>query len=1103
MLTVYKASAGSGKTFQLVVEYLRLLLKNPFNYRHILAVTFTNKATNEMKTRILETLNDLANDKPSKYIAEIQKENQLSEIQIRKNAKLVLKNILHDYNRFSISTIDSFTQRTIKAFNRELGISPNFRLELDSEMILAEATDRLLAKIDKDKKLLNWLKDFSREKIEGNHSQRIEDDIKLLGKELFKENFQIFFPDNSESVYNRENLDEFGKELNKILSVFENTLKNLAIKAVNLISENGFTVDDFHYKKSGIAGFIYSIAKGEIKEPGVRVLEAEASPEKWYSHKHNEAQKIHRLVETQLQSLLIEILEFSRKNETHYFSALVVLKQLRMLGILTDLKEEIKLLLHEKGVLQMSDSNLLLSKIIGQSDSPFIYEKTGSYYHHFMLDEFQDTSGLQWNNFKPLIVNSLAEGNKNLLVGDVKQAIYRWRNSDYSILAEQINKDFPGNQIDEHFLEKNWRSDINIIGFNNQIFENLKIIFEELLLNTVDDNDEFLLNRFRNITGSISQKPGNIDAEKKGFVQVTFLEEEEFEENSAKLLVEQVKKLQDKGIKASEIAILIRKNQEGTPIIETFLTAAGQPENAGYNLSVLSNESLFLVASQGVLLIINTIGLIINPDNEIIKAALINQWFSWLKPELQQREKPVQGNTSAQTDLTENQWHFRNMDLTEIFESELAPKIKIIKELVLLTSLDEAIIQICSVFGLFEMETELPFIQTLIDKAGELKSTLSNDLSNLLFWWNETGCKTSVNVNEEIDSVRLLTVHKSKGLEYKAVLIPFFNWDIGPTGNMAPILWCRPVTEPFSLFPLLPVRSGSLLKKSQFKTDYSEESANNIIDTFNLVYVAFTRAKSVLSIHCPFPKEQSKNTEDKLKPMEFLLNKALERLILSEEFTGCFNEERSVFEYGSIPEIHEESKSAKSVLIKNYSFNNFSDRIKLRISGEDFLMTGEKKAAVKNKGKIIHEFLSSVKTRSNIENAFLKALADGKIDENELAEIQKTLETSFENPLISDWFSGKYKILNERSLLTKEKIYRPDRIMYLNNKAIVVDYKTGEKKPEKYNRQVLNYAKTLKETGFSYVEGFLWYINLNEVEKVCELGDRQNIEQIPPRSLSE
>ena len=610
MLTVYKASAGSGKTFQLVVEYLKLLLKNPQNYRHILAVTFTNKATNEMKTRILETLNQLASGQPSKYIAEIQKENHLSEELIRKNAKQVLRNILHDYNRFSISTIDSFTQRTIKAFNHELGISPNYRLEINSDMILAEATDRMLAKIDKDKKLLKWLKDFSKEKIEDSYSQRIEDDIKSLGKELFKENFQLFFPDDSDSVYSRENLDEFSKELNKIKSVFENTSKNIGKKAVDIIIGNDFSIDDFYYKKAGIAGFIYAIASGEIKEPGSRVLAAENEPESWYSAKHPEAQKIHRLAESELKPLLHELLEFYKKNEQEYNTVLAVLKQLRMLGILTDLKEEIKLLLHEKGVLQMSDSNLLLSKIIGQSDSPFIFEKTGSYYNHFMLDEFQDTSGLQWHNFKPLITNSLAEGNKNLLVGDVKQSIYRWRNSDYRILAEQIHSDFTKNQIEQHSLDKNWRSDKNIIDFNNHIFESLKNIVEETLSKTVGDDNDTFIQRFRNIYDSISQIPGNPDAEQKGFVKIQFLDEESFETDSAKLLIEQVKKLQDNGIKASEIAIIIRKNKEGTPIIEAFLAASALAENEKYNLSVLSNESLFLFSFQAVLSIIDIINLI-------------------------------------------------------------------------------------------------------------------------------------------------------------------------------------------------------------------------------------------------------------------------------------------------------------------------------------------------------------------------------------------------------------------------------------------------------------------------------------------------------------
>jgi ATP-dependent exoDNAse (exonuclease V) beta subunit len=1085
MLTVYKASAGSGKTFQLVVEYLKLLLKNPQNYRHILAVTFTNKATNEMKTRILETLNELAGNQSSKYISEIQKENHISEAQIRKNAKLVLKNILHDYNRFSISTIDSFTQRTIKAFNRELGISPNYRLELSSEMILAEATDRLLAKIDKDKKLLSWLKDFSKEKIEESYSQRIEDDIKSLGKELFKENFQLFFPDDSESVYSRENLISFGKELKQLKTQFENHLKTLGKKCISLMVENGFTINDFSYGKSGVAGFINEVAESGYKEPGVRVLTAEADSTKWCNAKHKEANRIIALVESQLQRVLHEIINYTSINEQQYFTILAVLKQLRMLGILTDLKEEIKLLLHEKGVLQMSDSNLLLSKIIGQSDSPFIYEKTGSYYNHFMLDEFQDTSGLQWHNFKPLIINSLAEGNKNLLVGDVKQSIYRWRNSDYRILAEQIHMDFNETQIKEHHLDRNWRSDKNIIDFNNNVFESLKQIFEETLFKTIDSN-EIYIQRFRNIYESIAQKSGNPDADRKGFVKIQFFEEDQFKEDSPKMMVEQVKQLQDKGIKASEIAILIRRNKEGTPIIEEFLAAAGLPENSKYNLSVLSNESLFLFASQGVLMIINTIDFIINPNNEITKVSLLNHWINWLKPELQHRGKLVTENPDSSASSVQAEQAF-NEDFNSIFKKVLAPKIEQIREKVLLTSLDEAIIQICSVFQLFEIETELPFIQTLIDKAGELKSTLSNDLSNLLFWWNENGQETSVNVNEEIDSIRLLTVHKSKGLEFKAVLLPYIDWKIGQNGKFAPILWCRPETAPFNQFPLLPVAAGTNMKKSLFKNDYFEESANNFIDVFNMVYVAFTRAKSVLIIHCPKPKEPSKNNEESVKPMQFLLNKALEKLVSYELFSKCWNEDKTVFQFGSISISHDENVQSKSVLIKNYQFNDFSERVKLRNSGEDFLITGERTVAVKNKGKIIHDILSLVKTKADIESACLKALADGKINEIELDEIQEAIKTSFENPLISDWFSGKYQILNERNLLTSEKIIRPDRIMILENEAVVVDYKTGEKKSDNYNRQVSRYARILKETGIKKVEGFLWYINQNEVEKVCEL----------------
>ena len=334
----------------------------------------------------------------------------------------------------------------------------------------------------------------------------------------------------------------------------------------------------------------------------------------------------------------------------------------------------------------------------------------------------------------------------------------------------------------------------------------------------------------------------------------------------------------------------------------------------------------------------------------------------------------------------------------------------------MLTSLDEAITQICAVFQLFEIETELPFLQTLIDKAGELKTSLSNDLSNLLFWWNENGFETSVNVNEEIDSIRLLTVHKSKGLEYKAVLLPYFDWKLGQNGKFAPILWCRPETAPFNKFPLLPVVAGNDMKKSLFKAEYFEESANVFIDVFNMAYVAFTRAKSVLIVHCPIPKEEKKSNQDSLKPVGTLLNTALNNLSSTAHFANCWNVEKTQFQFGSIPTFNEENKSAKSIQIKNYQFNDFSERVKLRNSGEDFLVTGENRGAVKNKGKIIHDILSSVKTKNDIESACLKAEFNGVINETERTEIQETLFRNFENPLINDWFNGKYKVLNERTL---------------------------------------------------------------------------------------
>ncbi len=1079
MLTVYKASAGSGKTFQLVVEYLKLLMINTYNYKQILAVTFTNKASSEMKSRILEQLYLLAKGDNSKYLEILKTALGHTEESIREKSRQVLKNILHDYNRFSISTIDSFTQRVIKAFNRELGISPNFALELDDGMVLEEAVDRMLAKVGQDKKLLKWLVKFSEEKITENQSQLIEEDIKSLGQELFKEKFQLFFPETEDSPYTRENLDSFRGRLGKITALFESTLKKNGKKAMQLIADSGFSVDDFSYKKTGVAGYFLNISEGRIKEPGTRILNAGQSADKWFAKGHKQKAILEGLVSAQLQPLLVEILAFFEKESTQYFTALAVSNQLRMLGILTDLKGEVKNLLHEKGLLQISGSNLLLNKIIGESDSPFIYEKVGGFYKYFMLDEFQDTSALQWENFKPLISNSLSEGNKNLLVGDVKQSIYRWRNSDWNILAGQVDTDFPNSAHESKTLSKNWRSDKNIIDFNNSVIEHLKSAFESNLFAETDDGEwEVFKGKFKKIYSDFKQGQGNLSDEAAGYVRVNFLEEDDFHANSIQLLIEQVKQLQDKGIKASDIAILIRTNKEGSQIVGGFLAEAKNKENEKYNLSVLSNESLFLHASRSVLFVMLVIDWLIDPDNKITKAALSQLWGSSIKQEL--AKKGISFSDKQQTLMFLGQekegWQLgENIECS--FEAGLGQKLNELKQKALLASLDETIAEICGHFQLFKLENELPFLQTLIDKAGEIKNSISNDLSNFLYWWGEKGFKTSVNVNDEVDSIRLLTVHKSKGLEFKAVLIPFLNWKTSWSGNLAPTLWCSSGNEPFNQFPLLPVKASSGLENTFFKKDYFEEKANTYTDTLNLMYVAFTRARSVILIN-------SIDTGKAGKSVNGLLKESLLQMSLKEPFGQCWNEDSTVFEFGELKQVRQEEKESDLVLIKKYEFNNFREKIKLRLNGEGFLVPGEHNKSVKNTGKVIHEILSGIQTIEDVEAACEQALFEGKIDEGERTRIQRQLLENIQQQEVKHWFDGSMEIINERNILTPGKTLRPDRIMVSGKNAIVVDYKTGSQKSDKYNSQVKRYAGTLKKTGFEKVDGFIWYISLNEVEKV-------------------
>ncbi len=440
-LRIYKASAGSGKTFRLAVEYLKIALSSEWNYKHILAVTFTNKATTEMKYRVVQELYKLANGEQTAYLDVLKTEMGLNEVELEARAQKCLKRILHDYSRFSISTIDSFFQRVIKAFNRELGINTAYQVDLNDDQILDEAVDELLLSIEDDRDLLEWLKQFARDKILEGGGWNLKGDILKLGRQIYNETFKELNQSLYEKLNDRVFIRNYRRDLQQIIFQYESKLKQLGKEGLRLIENAGLTVADFKYGSTSAANSFVKMLKADFV-PGSRVVQAVEDAANLY--KKNDPAAV-KEVAGQLQPLLAEAVRFYKQENQNCHTARLIVNQLYTLGILVDLQEMVRKVTRNKGVILISESGSLLKQIIADSEAPFVYEKTGIYYQHFMIDEFQDTSGLQWGNFRPLIGNSLSENNLGMLVGDVKQAIYRWRSGDWNLLASKVACAFPAN----------------------------------------------------------------------------------------------------------------------------------------------------------------------------------------------------------------------------------------------------------------------------------------------------------------------------------------------------------------------------------------------------------------------------------------------------------------------------------------------------------------------------------------------------------------------------------------------------------------------------------------------------------------------------------
>lgn len=1123
-LKVYKASAGSGKTFRLAIEYMKLALTTDSNYRHILAVTFTNKATSEMKSRIIGELYRLAHGSHSVYMEVLTQELRWPALRVQNQAQLVLKRILHDYSRFSISTIDSFFQRVIKAFNRELGINAAYNVELDEMSILEEAVDRLIQSVEDDPKLLAWLDAFASDKIREGKGWNLKKDMLRLGNEIYNETFKSLTEELYEKLNDRAFLKEYRAKLFKIIAQYENRLKTLGQEGMNLMTLEGFSPDDFKSKASGPAGGFKKMRELTFIL-NVTTVKSSTDISAWVTASVKEPQKSLLLdfAEQKLMPRMLEAVRLVEIESRNYLTAKLIVSQLYTLGILVDLRKAVKEICREKGVVLISDSGHLLKTVIAESETPFVYEKTGSIYSHFMIDEFQDTSGLQWNNFKPLIGNSLSEGNLGMVVGDVKQAIYRWRSGDWRLLSGKLGESFPGFGIQNEVLNSNWRSYGKVIRFNNTLFRLIPELLQthiegELADAGIDENPVEVT--IPEVYADSVQAISNKEVTDLGFVRVKFLETKaDLKVSNHKLilseLVNSVKLLQDKGVKASEMAILVRAKSEARIISDLFLYQKGLPENDNYNFEVLSSESLYIVSSEVIAFIISLLTSFLNPDDQVVKAEANYLYYRKIFPQLKRLgkapwlsdEDPIkpkgmdlnlklnlfpesadakgQGRTSYEPD-TQQQFEERDHPENELMQFLTG---RLFNELVAGKPIPEIIYSVCQKFNLFSLPNELAYLQAFVDQISVFERTQASELTSFLNWWSENGERFTIPVSDTIDAITVLTIHKSKGLEYTHVFVPFFNWSIHPpsTPDRAPLLWCVPEIAPFSDMELVPVRFRGDVGKSIFYREFFTEKFNTYIDNLNLMYVVFTRAKAALWVWASY--------SSKLGTVGDLLKQAVEQQEMmgscgltedqSVQLSSSYNPEKQLFQMGELTVLKEEKKvngqKIKNVRISEFEFADFRKFLNIKKRGADFFSWDDKKKSGINNGKLIHDILSLIETAGDIDKAIKRIQLDGKMTAGKAEAMKAQLTDLISDPEVKSWFDGTYRVVNERSVLTGPRgVKRPDRIMIGPKDVVIVDYKSGEVESDNYKYQLRTYMRELENCGYQNVTGYIWYTRKNK-----------------------
>lgn len=1083
MLNVYRASAGSGKTYQLTLEYIKLLLAPPELeegllpserqrlFRRILAVTFTNKATDEMKQRIIKQLDILAHaPQESDYLDKLLGRDGITHDidTLKKQAAEQLYTLLHDFSGFNISTIDRFFQQITRAFMHEIGYSGGYNIELDSAHVLTEAVDNLFFDLEKkeNKELLKWLVDYARQQVEEDTYKNFRKKIDELAGEIFKEEFKSQSETLEKRLQDKQFLSRYIGALGNGKRAFEKQVRERAEAALTLLSTNGLSPEDFKYgNKSGAMTLRKWINGNYTQPPSDRFLQiAEEEVTKWYTKSKTSADISDAMtrIETTLRGIFREIIVLYGTPYKEYLSARHTKKYLYTLGIINDIVNHIQEYQSEHGTLLLSDTNDLLRKIIRHDDTPFVYEKIGTYIDHFFIDEFQDTSATQWKNFYPLIKESNDRGLTNLLVGDVKQSIYRWRNSDWELLNEKLPDYFSEEELHDETLDTNWRSEKEVVRFNNTFFDRASARLQQILNENLPaplQDDDSLCRKIELAYRNAAQKIGKEKTAEGGYVEIDFFENTQENEDESRArdkamnrTAEILRDLQDRGVALRDIAILVRTKEEGNRIVQYLLQEQASATESHYRYDVISDEALYIGNSSTVQLIIALLDYLNTPQEPLTRFTALYQIETAYRKKSPDEAIPEIChilNSETKEEILHRIEHFRGEPLYEICEK---------------------------IIDLFPVDTngdENVFIQAFLDLVLQYTDKRSSDLNSFLSWWREKGCTRSLSTPQEQDAIRIMTIHKSKGLEFKIVIIPFCNWPIDHRPSQAPILWAG-TAEPFDNLPVVPIAYHGDLASTIYARTYFTEQIHTYIDNLNLAYVAFTRAREELYIFVPKVSGLNIGT---------LLQNVLEENGVSSSIDGKpyadlsagYDRETGRYTLGTTL-FHNGVEHSKPPRPTPYHSILPGKRLHLRLMGQSFFDPEDRR----HHGTVCHRVLSTIETADDISAAIQKHVHIGEISTDEGREIEEMLRTQLSEPEKQRWFKAGNRILNEQEILQpKQGVYRPDRIIIDNEGATVIDYKFGVERPT-HRKQVAGYMHLLQEMGYT-TQGYIWYVPTGKV----------------------